>query len=230
MRAQVDLATDVLAAAPTTGAAAGHGVPLRPAFEEVYAAAVAASQAGRSVSPARQILEAGARTGRAPEASTYLNGLASLVDRTPFTVASGAVEVVQRLREEGWATALVSNTVGEPGKALLPVLRRLGVESLIDAFVFSDEGPWTKPSPEIFREALERLGGAPERAVHVGDGWVDIEGARRANFRAGILYTGLQHYGKKYRQLFLPEGWSNPSTPYRFRDWSELPGLLAGLR
>jgi FMN phosphatase YigB (HAD superfamily) len=230
MRAQVDLAVSVLADAP-----ARNGGPLAPTgrlrqvFEEVYANAVAASQEGRSVTPATQILQAGDRTGRDPDPTTYVVGLGKLVGSTPFQPAPEAFDVLERLRGDGWATAVVSNTVGEPGETLRPVLRRMALEPLVDAFVFSDEHPWTKPSPEIFREALEQLGATRQRTVHVGDGWVDIEGARRAGLRAGVLYTGLQHYGRRYRELFLPQGWSEPTTPYRFGSWPELPGVLESI-
>jgi HAD superfamily hydrolase (TIGR01509 family) len=230
MRGQVALACRVLAAAP----AAPGGVPLPPdgqrkAFEAVYAEAVAASQAGRSVPPAQQIAEAGRRTGTAPDPQAYLDGLARLVASTPFQEAPDATAVLRRLRGDGWATAVVSNTVGEPGRSLRPVLDRMGFGALVDAFVFSDELPWTKPSPEIFREATRRVGVDPSRTVHVGDGWVDIEGARRAGFRAGVLFTGLQRYGERYRELFLPAGWSEPETPYRVASWPELPGVVESI-
>jgi len=227
MRAQIDLAVEVLSQAPL---AAGPAPPepdgFRGTFETVYADAVAASQEGRSVPPGAQIVQAGARTGRTPDPRRYLDGLRDLVAGTPFRRAPGAVDVISQLRDEGWATAVVSNTVGEPGEALRPVLTRMGYDPLIDAFVFSDEGPWTKPAPEIFQAALHRMGIGASRTVHVGDGWVDIEGARRARLRAGVLYTGLQHYGHRYRQLFLPPGWSSPETRYRVDRWAELPGVL----
>ncbi|HYA11278.1 MAG TPA: HAD-IA family hydrolase, partial [Thermoplasmata archaeon] len=220
-------ATSVLLDAPLAAGAERLGrEELRRAFEAVYAGAVVASQDGTSVSPAAQIERAGAQTGRVPDPDAYLAGLRALVGRTRFQPAPGAFDVVRRLRDDGWATAVVSNTVGEPGSTLRPVLRRMGLEPLVDAFVFSDEGPWTKPAPQIFREALDRLGIGPDRAVHVGDGWVDIEGARRAQLRAGVLYTGLQRYGRRYRELFLPAGWAEPATPYRFASWPELPALL----
>jgi HAD superfamily hydrolase (TIGR01549 family) len=227
MRAQVDLGVELLERADRAPRA--PPVPdggLRPAFEAVYADAVAASQQGRSVSPAAQIAEAGRRTGRRPEPRAYLDGLAALVARTPFRTAPGAEEVIRGLRADGWRTAVVSNTVGEPGESLRPVLGRLGVDRWIDAFVFSDEHPWTKPSPELFLRAVEAVGARADRTVHVGDGWVDIEGARRAKLRAGVLYTGLQRYGARYRELFLPPDWTDPSTPYRFARWPELPELL----
>jgi putative hydrolase of the HAD superfamily len=46
--------------------------------------------------------------------------------------------------------------------------------------VSSAEAGAAKPDPEVFRLALERLGVTPERAVHVGDGDTDREGAAAA--------------------------------------------------
>jgi len=46
-----------------------------------------------------------------------------------------------------------------------------------------------KPDPRIFAYALERLGGVPERAVHIGDSWTaDIVGALGAGWRGAIYY------------------------------------------
>jgi len=230
MRAQLDLATEILAAAPPAdGTPPPDPLTLRRSFERVYAEAISAAQEGRSVSPAQQMEEAGRRAGVRPAPEHYYEGLFHLVNRTPFLPAPGALDVLRHLRADGWAVGVVSNTVGEPGEALRPVLNRLGLDQVVETFVFSDEEPWTKPSPAIFGAALERLGAEARSAVHVGDGWVDIEGARRAGFRAGVLFTGLQHYAERYRRLFLPEGWSNPPTPYRLGTWGELPDLLARL-
>ena len=230
MRQQVDLATEVLATSKSTpGTASSAPSALRRTFEGVYAEAVASSQQGRSVTPAAQIAEAGRRTGRLPDAGGYVRRLTELVQATDFRRAPHAVEVLRELRGDGWRTALVSNTVGEPGASIRPILERMGLTDLLDGLVFSDEHPWTKPAPEIFRRAAERSGVPCDRAVHVGDGWVDIEGARRAGLRAGVLYTGLQQYGRRYRELFLPRDWSEPATPYRLRSWPELPELLASI-
>jgi FMN phosphatase YigB (HAD superfamily) len=230
MEDQIRLAVAALQDAPIVDRAlARRGGSVRRAFEEVYAEAVAASQAGRSVPPREQIVRAGARLGRAPDPESYLRELAELVGRQPFLAAPGAVEVLARLRDDGWPLAVISNTVGEPGTSLRPMLRSLGFDPLTPTYVFSDEEPWTKPAPEIFAAALARLDAPARTAVHVGDGWVDIEGARRAGFRAAVLFTGLSRYGDRYRRLFLPEGWSNPPTPYRVERWADLPTVLEGL-
>jgi len=100
---------------------------------------------------------------------------------------------------------VISNTVGEPGEYLRPVLSGFGIDRYVESFVFSDEQPWTKPAPEIFRAALATIGTSPQDAVHVGDGWADIEGAHRAGYRGTILFQGLHDYGARYLNLFLSD-------------------------
>lgn len=230
MASQVELAGASLAAAARRPGAAVLGIDeFRSAFSEEYAAAVAASQRGRTVTPGEQIERAAARAGRVVDTRAYLGGLRDLVARTPFREAPGAREMLHQLRDTGLRTALISNTTGEPGAAIRPVLTALGFDGLLDTLVFSDEQPWSKPAPEIFATALTSLGIPPSRAVHVGDGWVDIEGARRAGLRGGILFTGLRSYGERYRALFLPDGWSDPPTDYRTDRLSEVPRIAARL-
>ena len=49
-----------------------------------------------------------------------------------------------------------------------------------------------KPSPTIFREALERLGGTPERTAMVGDRLeTDIKGAQAAGLHTILLLSGI---------------------------------------
>jgi putative hydrolase of the HAD superfamily len=56
---------------------------------------------------------------------------------------------------------------------------------------FSDEAGVAKPHKQIFEQTLEKLGGRPEEAVHIGDSeYSDIVGARKANMRA-VLFAGV---------------------------------------
>ncbi|MCI4336471.1 MAG: HAD family hydrolase [Thermoplasmata archaeon] len=203
MDAQAGLAAHALAIAPR-----GEGSPtlsekeLAGVFEDFLAEAVAEAARGRTVTVVEQLARAGQSTGRAPDAGAYLVALEEMVNGTPFLTAPGAEEMLGALHDDGYRLGVISNTVGEPGRFLRPVLHGLGLDRSIDALVFSDEHPWTKPAPEIFHAALTELGQSASAAVHVGDGWSDIEGSRRAGYRASILYSGLQEYGPKYRALF----------------------------
>lgn len=227
---QAELAGRILWESPRApGAPERTKEELRWAFEQEYAEAVSESGVGRTVSPTEQLLKAGRAVGREADLGRYLKELEVLVRAAPFKRAPGAIELLQGLREDGYRLGIVSNTVGEPGRFLRPTLRAMGFDRYIESYLFSDEHPWTKPAPEIFRAALEELKSRPEEAVHVGDGWADIEGARRARFRAAILFTGLQAYASRYAALFLPPNWQRPQADYRLARLEEVRPLVRSL-
>jgi HAD superfamily hydrolase (TIGR01549 family) len=206
MADQIEIGLAALRDAPLLpGGEPSNQEELRAAFEHAYAGAIAAASDGRAVSPATQFAQAARRCSRHSDPSNYLTALHAEVDRTPFEAAPGALELLRGLREEGYRIGVISNTVGEPGEFLRPVLAKFGFDRYVETYVFSDEHPWAKPAPEIFRYALDRLGSRPVDAVHVGDGPSDTEGAGCAGYRGSILFTGLHDYGPKYRELFMTE-------------------------
>lgn len=92
--------------------------------------------------------------------------------------------VWQGLHERGIKVGVLSNTIWtrEYHRRLF---ERDGVLDLIDADVYSSEVSWTKPHPEIFREAARRLDVAPERCVYVGDRlYEDVHGPQQVGMRA----------------------------------------------
>jgi putative hydrolase of the HAD superfamily len=93
-----------------------------------------------------------------------------------FEPMPGAAEAVSQLRRLGLRLAVVSNW----DVALREHLEQLGLARDFEAVVTSAEAGAPKPDPRIFRLALDRLGVAPERALHVGDSPADEEGAHAA--------------------------------------------------
>jgi putative hydrolase of the HAD superfamily len=93
-----------------------------------------------------------------------------------FTPLDGAAPAVGRLRAAGVALACVSDwDIG-----LEEQLAKIGLDRLFDAVVTSAEAGASKPEPALFEAALSRLGVAPGRALHVGDGDGDRVGASAA--------------------------------------------------
>jgi putative hydrolase of the HAD superfamily len=93
-----------------------------------------------------------------------------------FRPIAGAREALVRLRDAGLALACVSNW----DISLGPYLERGGLADLFAVVVSSAEAGAAKPDPTAFRIALERLGVAPARALHVGDCDADRQGAAAA--------------------------------------------------
>lgn len=230
MAHQLAIGRDVLVRSKRRpGASELSEAELGQAFERAYMDAVAESSRGTSVTPAEQLARAARETGRVADPEEYLRQLKEEIGRTRFQRAPGALELLRKLRDRGYARGVISNTVGEPGAFLRPVLTGMGFDPLVQTYVFSDELPWTKPNPQIFQFALSRLNEQARDAVHVGDSWSDLEGARRAGYRGAVLFTGLHEYGDSYRKLFLPGAPDEPPTPYRAERLEEVGPLVEKL-
>lgn len=98
--------------------------------------------------------------------------LASIV----FEPLPGAAAALARLRRAGLALACVSNWDISLGAHL----ERAGLAACFDTIVSSAEAGAAKPEAAVFRVALSRLGVPPGRALHIGDGPGDEEGAAAA--------------------------------------------------
>lgn len=93
-----------------------------------------------------------------------------------------AAQTLTRLRAAGLKLGLITNgSVRMQGRKL----SCLALMPAFDAVLISDAEGVSKPDPEIFRRALERLGTMADQAVFVGDHpELDVSGARRAGMRA----------------------------------------------
>jgi HAD superfamily hydrolase (TIGR01509 family) len=96
-----------------------------------------------------------------------------------FLLIDETIEALDSLRNAGLRLACVGNW----DRSLESVLERLGVAGRFETIVSSAVAGVEKPDPAIFLVALDRLGVAPERALHIGDRDTDRDGARAAGLR-----------------------------------------------
>ncbi len=78
----------------------------------------------------------------------------------------GALDVLARLRSEGYQTGLVSDCSGE----VPAVWGGTPFAPLFDATVFSCVAGIKKPDPRIYRMALSRLSVTARECLYIGDG------------------------------------------------------------
>jgi beta-phosphoglucomutase-like phosphatase (HAD superfamily) len=92
----------------------------------------------------------------------------------------------KRLREAGLKLALGSS--GDKAD-IEHYLRLAGATGLVDVIVCMDDVERSKPAPDIFEKALERLGSPPaERVIAVGDTIFDAQAAAAVGIRTiGVL-------------------------------------------
>lgn len=88
----------------------------------------------------------------------------------------GILDLIRRLREAGYQTAVVSNKIDSGVQALCEVYYK----GLFDVAIGEKDGIARKPEPDMVYAALDTLGVVKERAVYVGDSEVDVATARNA--------------------------------------------------
>ncbi|HKS44767.1 MAG TPA: HAD-IA family hydrolase [Amycolatopsis sp.] len=84
--------------------------------------------------------------------------------------AADLLAVVSALRKRGIRTALLSNAGSGEGV-------KRGLAAYFDAFVFSGEVGFAKPSTEVYRLTAERLGVSTVDCVFVDDVHANVAGA-----------------------------------------------------
>jgi putative hydrolase of the HAD superfamily len=95
--------------------------------------------------------------------------------------------VLTALRERGLRLGICSNAPFPPAM-MRRQMESNGIAPMVDAIVFSSEIGKRKPSPELYRAALDAIGTPAERTVFVGDRVrEDYEGPRAAGMRAIIV-------------------------------------------
>jgi putative hydrolase of the HAD superfamily len=98
-----------------------------------------------------------------------------------------SLPAIRSIREVGARTALVSNC----SHSTRPIVNRMGLEHEFDAVILSFEVGAEKPRPEIYRAALDALGGAaPSTALFVDDQPRYCDGARALGIDTRLMVRG----------------------------------------
>jgi len=101
----------------------------------------------------------------------------------------GAIALLQALKRRGIRTALASSAKPEEAERSLA---QLGGPEAVDVLVSSADVATTKPEPDIFAQALEKLGN-PAAALVIGDTVYDIVAAQALDLPCiGVLSGGIE--------------------------------------
>lgn len=99
----------------------------------------------------------------------------------------GTKDVLTALHERGVRLFLASSADPDEVKHFTTLI---GIEDLIDGSTSAGDVEFSKPSPEVFEAALEKLGTAAERSLVVGDTPYDILAAHRASLPIAAVLSG----------------------------------------
>jgi HAD superfamily hydrolase (TIGR01509 family) len=108
--------------------------------------------------------------------------------REPLEPASGARELIEQLRARGLKLAVASSS---PRVWVEATLAALGLAESFEAIVAGDEVARSKPDPEIFLRAAEKLGVAPAHCLVIEDSPGGVAGAVAAGMRVVAVRSPL---------------------------------------
>ena len=102
-------------------------------------------------------------------------------------IKTGVVELLTYLKKTGKKIALASST---RSSTVINQLKDAKIYSFFDAVICGDMIENSKPAPDIFLKACEKLGVKPERAFAIEDSYNGIRAAHRGGLR-GIMVPDL---------------------------------------
>lgn len=142
-------------------------------------------------------LSAGQKEELAAEKNAIYKGY--LRSMSPDDLSADARRTLDALREGGHRLAVASSSRNAP-----LILRQLGLEGWFDATADGNEIARSKPDPEVFLLAAERMGLPPAACLVVEDAPAGIEAAVRGGFDAAGIGAALADPGSLYH---LKELW-----------------------
>jgi beta-phosphoglucomutase len=110
-----------------------------------------------------------------------------LQEVTPAMLLPGSLETLQELKRRGLKTAVASNS-----RNARFIIKKTGIEPLLDAITDGYEIENSKPDPEVFLLAAQKIGLQPAECIVVEDAVAGIEAATRAGMKS--LGVGTPNY------------------------------------
>lgn len=106
----------------------------------------------------------------------------------------GAVELLQYLQQYGYGAAVATSSIKERA---LTVIKMHGIEQYFQAGVFAEDLTKSKPDPEVFLKAAEKLGRQPEECLVLEDSAAGIQAASSAKIPV-ICIPDLKEPSEEY--------------------------------
>jgi len=101
-----------------------------------------------------------------------------------FVLFDDVLAVLNTLKERGLILGILTNA----SQDMNAIARKLGLESVVNFIITSQEAGSDKPHPQMFLMALKRAGVAASESVHVGDQYeIDVVGARGAGIKPILI-------------------------------------------
>jgi len=132
------------------------------------------------------------------------------------TMEKSVPSILRKLKKR-YTLGVVSNLAYSP--AISRTLERFGVAAYFNAIIVSADVGWRKPSPKIFRKALQTMGISASETAYVGDELDhDVEGAMKVGMHTVLLKRSSTNMAA-----------SNVKPDIIIYEWKELPNAVKAL-
>lgn len=101
-------------------------------------------------------------------------------------------EILETLNALRYASIPLAIATNENRKNLDKLTVALQIESFFDLTICYDEVPFPKPSPEMAKQLIDKLGVSAEKTLVVGDSVLDIEMGRASGCQTCAVTYGVQ--------------------------------------
>jgi putative hydrolase of the HAD superfamily len=190
----------------------------RDAFHAAWAATAMERQTGRLGDIEENLRTVAARAGAWPSEAQLAEALEARSEmyRRWFVPRPGALDVLRRLRGDGYPLALVSMCAPDAPS----MWRSSPLGGTVDVEVFSSETGLRKPDAAIYQRACDGLEADPAACLYVGDGsYRELSGAAAVGMRPVLIRDP-----DEAAEMLRPdaEDWAGESIDSLL----EIPGLL----
>ena len=125
---------------------------------------------------------------RAPDWPSFASERSRIFEAlVPAAPMPGILELLAALSARGVPAAIASSA---PARWVLPAAARVGVSGWFQAIVAGDQVAHRKPAPDVYLEAVRRLGADPRRSVAIEDSATGLASARAA----GLKTVAIPHW------------------------------------
>ncbi len=122
------------------------------------------------------------RSASAPECLAYeAERQRLLLELLPREPMRGIRELLEMLASAGVNCAIASTSTA---RWVVPAMTALGLRSTFDVIVTGDEVARRKPAPDVYLQAMRRLGVVPSRSLAIEDSGPGIAAAKAAGMKA----------------------------------------------
>ena len=128
------------------------------------------------------------------EAWAVIDEIAPQMFADNLDLIQGARGIVEMLTSDGLKIGLVTSTQRRYLETKMQPLKNVGVDTLFEVIITSDDVENRKPAPEPLIACARRLDLKPGQCVYVGDTATDIKAGKAAGMRTVGVLTGFDDH------------------------------------